>query len=117
MIDALAVDKSWQKRRELTGKSSGRNPNRLHRKALRVIGIIGKRQPGNGETDRGMEDDMMRMRVNIIEGRQTCIQSNVEPERKRVVAVVWRGGEARRHKRRLERRAVRAKYTGKPSEN
>jgi hypothetical protein len=44
-----------------------------------------------------MEDKMMGMRVNIIEGLQTCIQSNVEPERKLVVAVVvviWREGEA-----------------------
>jgi hypothetical protein len=35
-----------------------------------------------------MEDEMMGMRVNIIEGIQTCIQSNVEPERKLVVVVV-----------------------------
>jgi hypothetical protein len=47
-----------------------------------------------------MEDEMMGMRVNIIEGIQTCIQSNVEPDRKLVVilgvvvAVIWREGEA-----------------------
>jgi hypothetical protein len=54
---------------------------------------LGKRQPGNEETDRGMADEMMGMRVNIIEGMQTCIQSNVESERKLVVVVVvvtWR---------------------------
>jgi hypothetical protein len=82
-------------------KSSGRNQNRLHRKALRVIGIIGKRQPRDGETDRGMEDEMMGMRVKIIEGMQTCIQSNLEPERKLVVvvvAVIWREGEGKRQK-------------------
>jgi hypothetical protein len=40
------------------------------------------------ETDTGMEDEMMGMRIKIIEGMQTCIQSNVEPERKLVVIVV-----------------------------
>jgi hypothetical protein len=55
---------------------------------LRVIGIIGKRQPGNGETDKGMEDGIMGMRVKIIKGMRTCIQSNVEPERSPVVAMV-----------------------------
>jgi hypothetical protein len=34
----LTVDRLWQKWRELTAKSSGRNPNRSPRKALRVIG-------------------------------------------------------------------------------
>jgi hypothetical protein len=66
-----------------------------------IIGIIGKRQPRDGETDRGMKGKMMGMRVNIIEGMQTCIQSNVEPERKMVVvevAVIWREGEATRQK-------------------
>jgi hypothetical protein len=55
----------------------------------------------DGETDRGMKDEMMGMRANIIEGMQTCIQSNVEPERKLVVivvAVIWREGEATRQK-------------------
>jgi hypothetical protein len=42
-----------------------------------------------------MEDKMMGMRVKIIEGMQTCISSNIEPERKVVVVVViWREGEA-----------------------
>jgi hypothetical protein len=48
-----------------------------------------------------MEDEMMGMRVNIIEGIQTYIQSNVEPERKLVVVVVvviWREGEDIRQK-------------------
>jgi hypothetical protein len=35
-----------------------------------------------------MEDEMMGMRVKIIKGMRTCIQSNVEPERKLVVVVV-----------------------------
>jgi hypothetical protein len=48
-----------------------------------------------------MEDEMIGMRVNIIEGMQTCVQSNVEPERKLVVvvvAVIWRDGEKIRQK-------------------
>jgi hypothetical protein len=66
---------------------------------LRVIGIIGKRQPGNGETGRGIEDEMIGMRGNIIEGMQTCIQSNVEPEKKLagvVATVIWREAEGKR---------------------
>jgi hypothetical protein len=56
-----------------------------------------ERQPRDGETDREMEDEMMGMRVKIIEGMQTCISSNIEPERKVVVVVVmWREGEGRR---------------------
>jgi hypothetical protein len=37
VIDALSVDRSWEKRRELTAKSSGRNPNRPPRQAVSVI--------------------------------------------------------------------------------
>jgi hypothetical protein len=49
-------------------------------------------------------DEMMGMGVNIIEGIQTRIQSNVEPERNLVVvmvvviAMIWREGEAIGHK-------------------
>jgi hypothetical protein len=49
------------------------------------------------------------MRVNLIKRMQTCIQSNVEPERKLmgvVVVVIWREGEAIRQKRRLRVRTV-----------
>jgi hypothetical protein len=48
-----------------------------------------------------MEDKMMGMRVNLIEGMQACIQSNVEPKRKLVAAmvlVIWREGEIIRRK-------------------
>jgi hypothetical protein len=38
------------------------------------------------------------MRVKIIEGMQTCIQSNVEPEKNLVAVVVWGEGEAIRQK-------------------
>jgi hypothetical protein len=38
------------------------------------------------------------MRVKIIEGMQTCIESNVEPETNPVVVVIWREGEGRRQK-------------------
>jgi hypothetical protein len=34
------------------------------------------------------------MGVNLIERRQTYIQSNADPEMRPVVVVVWRGGEA-----------------------
>jgi hypothetical protein len=45
-----------------------------------------------------MVDEMMGMRVNVIEDMQTCIQSNVEPERELADVVIWREGEAIRRK-------------------
>jgi hypothetical protein len=57
------------------------------------------------------------MGINITEPRHTYIQSNAEPEAKPVVVVVWRGAEARRQKERLEGRAVRATFIGRPPEN
>jgi hypothetical protein len=57
------------------------------------------------------------MGVNITEGRQTYIQSNVEQEAKPVVVVVWRGGEAIRQNGRFGGRAVRPTFIGKPSED
>jgi hypothetical protein len=55
---------------------------------LRVIGIIEKKQLRDGETDSGMEDEMMGTRVNVIEGMKICIQSNIGPERKLAVVVI-----------------------------
>jgi hypothetical protein len=40
-----------------------------------------------------MDDKMMGMRVKITERMQTCIESNVEPERKVADVVVWSAGE------------------------
>jgi hypothetical protein len=48
-----------------------------------------------------MDDEMMGMRVSIIEGMQTGIQSNAEPERKLVIVVIWREVEATRQEGRL----------------
>jgi hypothetical protein len=52
----------------------------------------------DGETDRRREDAMMGMRVKIIEGKQTYIQSTVERDTNPVVVVVLRDGEAIRQK-------------------
>jgi hypothetical protein len=57
------------------------------------------------------------MRVNVTEPKQTSIPSNVEPEGKPVVVVVWRGGEAIRQKGRLGGRAVGFAFIGRPSED
>jgi hypothetical protein len=48
VIDSLPIDRSWYTRRELTAKSSGRNPNRSPQKALRVIRkkAVGRRTEG-----------------------------------------------------------------------
>jgi hypothetical protein len=56
-------------------------------------------RPRDGETDRGTKDEMMGMKRKIIEGMQTCLQSNVEPKKELVgveVAVIWREREGRR---------------------
>jgi hypothetical protein len=57
------------------------------------------------------------MRVKIIEGMQTYIQSNAEGETNPVVVVVWRDGEAIRQKGRLKGRKVRATFIGTPAED
>jgi hypothetical protein len=59
------------------------------------LGSLGK---ASRETDRRREKEMMGMRITIIERMQTCIQSNVEPERNPVARVVWREGEVRKQK-------------------
>jgi hypothetical protein len=71
---------------------------RLPRKALRVIGSLGGRQPGDGETDRGGKMQRCRMKVKIIKSMQTWAQSTVERERNPVVVVVWSEGEGIRDK-------------------
>jgi hypothetical protein len=57
------------------------------------------------------------MGVDVVEPRQTFIQSNAEPEAKPVVALDLRDGEASGQKGRLEGKAVSFRFTGMPSED
>jgi hypothetical protein len=56
------------------------------------------------------------MGVKTTELRQIYIQLNVELEAKQVVAVLWRGGEAIRQKRRLGGGMIGSTFIVSPSE-
>jgi hypothetical protein len=66
VIDALTLGRSWQKRRELRVNISRRNSNRLPRKALRVIGLLGDWDKGSQETER-QRDGQREERCNDAE--------------------------------------------------
>jgi uncharacterized protein (UPF0128 family) len=73
-------------------------------KSIASEGLEGHCEKGNREAERRREGGKMKrwgMRLNVIEGMRTYLQSNVERERNPMIVVAWREGKTIRQKGRL----------------